>query len=87
MRVNLCSEGFERGADGAWLTSWLAPPAVGPAGIRTADLQVCGWMHYHSTAVCSDEWLSLVLVAEFATEKPQTVCFCLPACLSIELSD
>ena len=76
--VSLCSEGFERGVDWAELTGRPAPPAAGPAGIRTADLQVNGRVHYHFVLPAV---ALLLLVAESATEKTQTVCFCLPACL------
>ena len=33
---SLCSEGFELGSNSAELTTW------------TADLHICGWLHYHS---------------------------------------
>ena len=64
-----------------------------PAGNRTADLQFAG---RQSNRQPTDPWLaaspidhclfrqlllSPLLVAESATEKTQTVCFCPPACL------
>ena len=58
------------------------PPAVGPAGIRTANLQVCGGMHYHSTTACPGSYCSpYCLEPSLPPKKPKLgVSVCLPAC-------
>ena len=46
------------GTDPAEVTRGLAPPGGWPTGNRTADLQGCGGLHYHSTIACSDSCCS-----------------------------
>ena len=81
VQKSMCSEGFERGTDWAELTGRLALLAVGRPGIEPQT--------YRSvvSGITIRPLLVLTLAAlptacsQVATEKTQTVCFCLPACL------
>ena len=88
-KLSLSSEGFERGVDWAELTGRPAPPAVRPAGIQTADLQVNGRVHYHWIIACPDGYCSLTACSRVCHRKNPNCVFlyaCLPACLLARLT-
>ena len=81
MLRSLCSAGFERGSDWAAITGRPAVPAVGRPGLELPTItSAVGCITVRPLLDLTVSVLPL-LEAKWATEKTQSVCFCLPACL------